>query len=65
MDLKPVYKPYALPKKQTERYVQTVKKLMKMSILDQTDIDIALLNYRNTALEGFGASPAQPLISRK
>ena len=41
---------------QMERYVQTVKRLLKKSILDRTDINVALLNYRNTTLEGLGGS---------
>ena len=45
---------------QTERYVQTVKSMLKKS----TDPYKALLDYRNTPLDGINLSPAQLHIGR-
>ena len=50
---------------QVERFVQTIKRLIKKTERDNGDINIALLNYRNTTLDGIGASPPQLLMSRK
>lgn len=46
---------------QTERYVQTVKSMLKKS----TDPYKALLDYRNTPLDGINLSPAQLHIGRR
>ena len=50
---------------QAERYVQTVKTMLKKSILEKSDVNLALLAYRNTTITGLEASPAQLLMSRK
>ena len=46
---------------QTERYVQTVKQLIKKS----KDPYKALLDYRNSPLEGLNLSPAQLQLGRR
>ena len=46
---------------QTERYVQTVKNLIKKS----SDPNKALLDYRNTPLDGVNLSPTQLHIGRR
>lgn len=46
---------------QTERYVQTIKNMIKKS----PDPSKALLDYRNTPLEGINLSPAQLHIGRR
>lgn len=46
-----------------ERHVQTVKKVIKKTILDQKDIQLALLEYRNTPVGHNQPSPAQLLFS--
>ena len=50
---------------QAERCVQTVKRMIKKCDADGSDIQLALLNYRNTLLEAVGASPTQLLTSRR
>ena len=50
---------------QVERYVQTVKTMIKKAIIENKDYNVALLNYRNTPIQGLGASPAQLLMSRR
>lgn len=52
---------YAQSNGQAEKAVQTVKRLLKKS----GDPYIALLEYRNTPLEGVGLSPAQMLMGRR
>ena len=49
---------------QAERFVQTIKGMIKKCVIAEQDIDIALLNYRNTKIQGLDASPAQMLMSR-
>ena len=46
---------------QTERYVQTMKQMIKKS----SDSHKALLDYRNTPLEGVNKSPAQLHVGRR
>ena len=50
---------------QSERFVQTVKNIMRKSREEGRDIHLALLEYRNTPLSGLSASPAQLLMSRR
>ena len=52
---------YARSNGQIERTVQTVKGLMKKS----SDPELALLEYRNTPIDGVGISPAQMMMSRR
>ncbi|KAJ0174696.1 hypothetical protein K1T71_009804 [Dendrolimus kikuchii] len=54
---------YAQSNGKSERAVQTVKKLLKKSILSNSDFNLALLNYRNTPRDGL-SSPAQLLMGR-
>lgn len=56
---------YAQSNGQAERVVQTVKRLLKKkSREDNGDPYIALLDSRNTPLEGVGLSPTQMLMGR-
>ena len=48
----------------TEMFVQTITKLVKKAMIAKSDINIALLNYRNTPLRQIGKSPAQLLMNR-
>lgn len=48
-----------------ERYVQTVKNLIKKAIADNEDVHLSLLEYRNTPIEQGGLSPAQLLFNRR
>lgn len=50
---------------QAERTVQTIKNMLKKSECSNSDPYIALLEYRNTPLEGIGLSPAQLLMGRR
>ena len=50
---------------QAERAIGTVKSLMKKAIEDGSDVQLALLNFRNTVREGYSASPAQLLFGRR
>ena len=50
---------------QAERCVQTIKKLIKKAVNGGNDPHLALLNYRNTPIDGFSLSPAQMLMSRR
>ena len=61
----PISPTYSQSNGQVERTVQTVKNLMKKCETAGDDPTIALLNYRNTPLEGIGKSPAQLLMSRR
>lgn len=56
---------YAQSNGQAERAVQTVKNLLKKAQSSQCDPYIALLEYRNTPMEGIGLSPAQLLMGRR
>lgn len=49
---------------QVERTIQTIKSLIKKSLEDSQDLEIALLELRNTPVVG-NHSPAQLLMSRK
>ncbi|ROL51227.1 Tripartite motif-containing protein 29 [Anabarilius grahami] len=55
---------YAQSNGQAERAVQTVKNLLKKA-QSQCDPYIALLEYRNTPMEGIGLSSAQLLMGRR
>ena len=48
----------------SERCVQTAKSMLQKCREDHTDINYALLQYRNTPLPSLGVSPAQLLFSR-
>lgn len=48
-----------------ERAIQSVKKLIKKSMLEKTDLYLALLEYRNTPISCNIPSPAEILFSRK
>ncbi len=50
---------------QAERAIQTVKMLLKKAVEGGQDPSIALLNYRNTPIDGVDKSPAQLLMSRR
>ena len=50
---------------QAERYVQTIKTMIKKAIIENKDYNMALLNYRNTPIQIIEASPAQLLMSRR
>jgi transposase InsO family protein len=56
---------YAQSNGQIEKTVQTVKNLLKRCAQSGDDPTLALLNYRNTPLDGVGKSPAQLLMSRR
>ena len=49
---------------QAERFVQTLKKLLKKAEDEEKDHHLALLEYRNTPLAGMKYSPSQMLMSR-
>ena len=50
---------------QVERYVQSIKNMMKKNASNKININLALLNFRNTPLNNIDASPAQLLMSRR
>ena len=50
---------------QAERYVQTVKNMLKKAHEQNQDPYLALLEYRNTPVVGMKYSPAQTLMSRR
>ena len=50
---------------QAERAIGTVKNLMKKALEDGSDVQLALQSFRNTVREGYSASPAQLLFSRR
>lgn len=50
---------------QSERAIQTVKSLLKKAQESQSDPYIALLEYRNSPLDGVKLSPAQLLLGRR
>ena len=50
---------------QAERAIGTVKNLMKKALEDGSDVQFALQSFRNTVREGYSASPAQLLFSRR
>ena len=49
---------------QAERFVQTLKRMLKKAEEDGQDPYLALLEYRNTPVSGLPYSPAQLLMSR-
>ncbi|XP_029055276.2 uncharacterized protein K02A2.6-like, partial [Osmia bicornis bicornis] len=50
---------------QAERAVQVAKKILKKCIEEDKELDVALLEYRNTPITGLTVSPAQVLFSRR
>jgi hypothetical protein len=48
-----------------ERTVQTAKKLLKKAKYEKNDPNMALLDLRNTPIEGINLSPAQMLMGRR
>ena len=50
---------------QSERTVQTTKAMLRKAIAEGKDLNLALLEYRNTPLAGTCYSPAQLLMSRR
>lgn len=50
---------------QVERAKQTVKKLISKANEDGKDLELALLNYRNTPIDHLKYTPAELLMSRK
>ena len=48
---------------QIEQYVQTIKRMLKKAVMDNSDINIAILDYRNTFLMGIKASRVQLLTN--
>ena len=48
-----------------ERAIGTVKNIVKKTMEDDNDVQLALLNFRNTVGEGYSASPAQLLFGRR
>ena len=50
---------------QAERAIGTVKNLMKKALEDGSDVQLALQSFRNTVREGYSASPAHLLFSRR
>ena len=56
---------YAQSNGQSERFVQTIKQIMRKALEAGTDIHIALLQYRDSPVAGTTYSPAQLLMSRR
>ncbi|GFR58427.1 hypothetical protein ElyMa_003481500 [Elysia marginata] len=56
---------YAQLNGQSERYVQTVKGLIRKTVEKNKDPNLALLAYRNTPIYGIGKSPAQLLFGQR
>ena len=56
---------YAQSNGESERYVQSVKNMMRKAMQDGLEPHIALLQYRNTPVSGLKYSPAQLLMSRR
>ena len=50
---------------ESERFVQTLKRMLQKANFDHRDPYIALLEYRNTPVSGMTLSPAEMLMSRK
>lgn len=48
-----------------EKGVEVAKQMLKKSKFTKTDIELYLLNYRNTPIAGLNYSPAQLLMSRE
>ncbi|XP_050548212.1 uncharacterized protein K02A2.6-like, partial [Daktulosphaira vitifoliae] len=66
-NIKSIYSSPHYPKSngQAEKTVSTCKKILKKSEEKKSNLDIFLLNYRNTPIEDLGLSPAQLLMSRR
>jgi len=47
-----------------ERYVHTVKQIFKKAQVSNTDVDLALLEFRNTIITAMSESPAQLLMGK-
>ena len=56
---------YAQSNDQAHRAIGTVKNLIMKALEDGSDVQLALQSFRNTVLEGYGASPEQLLFSRR
>ena len=56
---------YAQSNGQVERAIGTVKKLVKRATGEGSDVQLALLTFRNTERESYSAFPAQLLLGRK
>ncbi|XP_056109383.1 uncharacterized protein K02A2.6-like [Rhinichthys klamathensis goyatoka] len=56
---------YAQSNGQAERMIQTIKRMLTKSQDENGDPYVALLEYRNTPLDGIGLSPAQLLMGRR
>jgi len=55
---------YAQSNGMSERNIQTIKNIFKKILEEKTDLDLALLHYRNMPILG-KVSPAEALMSRK
>lgn len=49
---------------QSERSVETIKKLMRKAVVEGKDVHLALLEYRNTPISGLMYSPAELSMSQ-
>lgn len=56
---------YAQSNGQIERSIQTLKNIMKKTRFDQTDLDLALLEYLSTPISDKLPSPSELLYNRK
>jgi hypothetical protein len=50
---------------QSERFVQSIKRLLKKASDDKSDPYVGLMQYRNAQIAGLDVSPAQLLFSRR
>ena len=48
-----------------ERTVQTIKSILKKSLQDKSDPNLALLHLRNIPIDGIGKSPVQLVMGRR
>jgi len=55
---------YAKSNGQVERFVQTIKQLMRKAVESNQDVAVALLQYRNAPVAGREYCPAQLLFNR-
>ncbi|GFN78382.1 Pol polyprotein [Plakobranchus ocellatus] len=56
---------YAQSNRQSERYIQTVKNLIRKAVEENNDPNLESLSYRNTPIYGLEKSPAQLLFGRR
>lgn len=56
---------YAQSNGQSERFVQTIKQLMRKAAEDGKDVHRCLLDYRDSPISGIDATPAQLLMGRR